>query len=237
MDVTSSTPISPTWTYPFPIGPFVRGHAVGGGGGGGFQIHEINQGALVRTVGVHWSNQNLRGIRLTYTNGNRSRQIGRAENNHTQLTFQPGEIVVKASLWGNGRGTRTGRIRFTTNRGQTLDVGRNTSGQTEYPMDVGSGILVGFAGRDGHDIDALSFIFLLHGFEALVSDVRYTQPPRNDLIKPTILSQVTFRNNNNTKIQIGISATISIGQILGHLAKRPRSISPTTSGCQPVYSI
>lgn len=200
IDLFDSTPANMSWTFPFPTGPFVRGHAVGGGGGGGFQATEIFRGRLVRTVGIHYNSNNLRGLRLTYTDGSQSRQFGRALDRYDEITFQPGETIVRASLWGNGRGTLTGRIRFTTSRQQTFDVGRNTSGQTEYAMNVGSGILVGFAGRDGHDIDALSFIFLLHGFETAVSNVRYHQPPPNDRIRQVLLvPEAIFRNNNSTQ--------------------------------------
>ena len=64
------------------------------------------------------------------------------------------------TLWGNGIGTRTGRIRLTTNKGQTLDVGKDTSGQTPYDMAIGSGVLVGMVGRSGGDIDQLGAMFL-----------------------------------------------------------------------------
>ena len=189
-----------SWTYPFPTGPFVRGYAIGGGGGFGFQIHQISQGKLVRTVGIHYNNQYLRGIRLTYTDGTRSPLVGSAVQNYEELTLQPGETIVRASLWGNGIGTRTGRIDFTTSRGNRLNVGRDTRGQTEYGMDVGSGILVGFAGRANVDIDALSFIFLLQGFNVEISNVRYTRPPTNDSIGQVLLApQAIFRNQNNTQ--------------------------------------
>lgn len=89
---------SPFWTYPFPSGPFVPGHAVGGGGGYGFEEQQIFKGKLVRTVGVHYNSSTLRGIRLTYTDGSRSPVIGSALESYAELTLQPGKKIVRTSL-------------------------------------------------------------------------------------------------------------------------------------------
>lgn len=105
-----------SWTHPFPTGPFVPGTAVGGGGGTGFQATAIFQGNMVRTVGVYFNQEGVRGLRLTYTDASKSATFGSADQSYSELTFEKGETIVSASLWGNGRGTRTGRIRFTTNR-------------------------------------------------------------------------------------------------------------------------
>lgn len=68
-------------------------------------------------------------------------------------------------------------------------------------MDVGSGILVGFAGRANLDIDALSFIFLLHDFTVAISNVRYKYQPTDNSISRTLLApQATFRNEGKDPI-------------------------------------
>ena len=113
----------------------------------------IFQRKLVRIVEVHFNNGNLRGLRLTYIDGSRSPLIGSAVQSYRELIFQSGETIVHACLWGNDRSTRTGRIRFTTSRNQVLDVERNTIGQDEFDMNVGSGILAGFFDRHAGDID------------------------------------------------------------------------------------
>ncbi|KAH7283403.1 hypothetical protein KP509_34G005700 [Ceratopteris richardii] len=65
------------------------------------------------------------------------------------------------SLWGNGAGTRAGWIYFRTNKGRSFDYGMyDWPKKTEYPVNVGSGILVGAIYNAGADIDAHGYYFL-----------------------------------------------------------------------------
>lgn len=158
-------------------------------------IQEFDRsGKVVKKLGVHYNSSCLKGLRVTYNDGTVSETVGRAENSYKEIVLAPGERVISASLWGNGVGTRTGRIRFRTDKGQIFDAGKDTSGQTEYPMDAGSGILVGFAGRAGHEMDCLSFIFLRLVDSVELTNVRYEQPPRNT-IRPTSLTKETEYQN------------------------------------------
>lgn len=152
-------------------------------------------GKVVRKLGVHYnSGWCLQSLQVTYNDNTVSERVGAARESYKEITLAPGERITSASLWGNGIGTRTGRIRFETDKGHTFDAGKDTSGQTEYPMDVGSGILVGFAGRAGHEIDCLSFIFLRLIESVEITNVRYDTPP-NDTIRPTSLTNETKYSN------------------------------------------
>lgn len=171
-------------------------HIIGGSTSGvPFEIFGGNSGRFVRTIRVHFNSDNLFGISITWTDGTNSPQIGRAEHFIRSITFSEGETVTRASLWGNGIGTRSGRIFLRTSRGQVLDAGRNTAGQDEFVIDVGSGHLGGFAGRHGYEIDSLGFIFLRPIMSSEITDVRYDALPPNSSIGTTTLTQTLFSNN------------------------------------------
>ena len=158
-------------------------------------------GKVVKKVGVHYdSSWCLRGLRITYNDDTVSR-VGSAQDSYKEILLAPGEKITSASLWGNGVGTRTGRIRFVTNRGQILDAGKDTSGQTEYPMEFGSGILVGFAGRANVDIDALSFIFLRLVDSVELRNVQYQQPPSHTIRPTSLISDVEIGDRDSTLVQ------------------------------------
>lgn len=194
--MTSISPPSASFRYPYPSNPwFTRGYAIGGGGGEGFVIQEFDRsGKVVKKLGVHYDSWCLKALRVTYNDDTVSETVGGARDSYKEIILAPGERVTSASLWGNGIGTRTGRIRFETDKGQAFDAGKDTSGQTEYPMDVGSGILAGFAGSAGHDIDCLSFIFLRLVDSVELTNVRYEQPS-SDTIHPTSLAHETKFSN------------------------------------------
>ena len=197
------------WTYPFPGGGwYVPGYAIGGGGGSGFIICEFDASKVVRKVGVNYSSKYLRGIRVNYNDDTRSVQIGSASDSYKEITLQPAERITSASLWGNGVGTRCGRIRFSTDKGQTLDAGKNTSGQTEYPIDVGSGILAGFCGRASADIDALSFVILKPVASVVLSNVSYTAPPPNTIRPVNLTNDVTYTNGGSVPVDFDFSNSV-----------------------------
>lgn len=152
-------------------------------------------GKVVKKLGVHYDGGwCLKGIQVTYNDNTVSARAGTANNSYKEITLAPGERITSASLWGNGIGTRTGRIRFETDKGHIFDAGKDTSGQTEYPMDVGSGILAGFAGRAGGEMDCLSFIFLRLIESVEITNVKYDTPP-SDTIHPTSLTNETKYSN------------------------------------------
>jgi len=194
----------PDWP-PYPSGPFTGEFVVGGFGGSGFQTCKwvVNQSALiVKGLDVWWNSSTLRGIQVTFSDNTRSSVYGSASDNHNSITFAPGELITSMTLWGNGNGTRTGRIRLTTSAGQTFDYGKNTSGQTPYDAGVGSGILVGICGRSGNDIDMLGPVFLNGAVTSIaISNVQYNPPLTGSSsgISQVTLDEVHYYNPPNAK--------------------------------------
>ncbi|TBU28212.1 hypothetical protein BD309DRAFT_869954 [Dichomitus squalens] len=175
----------------------------------------MNESALIVKGLEVWYNSNfLLGVQVTFSDDSRTSVFGQPSDSHASITFVPGERITELTLWGNGQGTRTGRIRLTTSAGQTFDVGKNTSGQKAYPAGLGSGILVGFVGRSGAAIDMLGPVFLNGSVQSIsISNVVYTPPltgsntgiSRQDLDKihyynpPTAKRNLPWKFNNEVK--------------------------------------
>ncbi|EMD32057.1 hypothetical protein CERSUDRAFT_126974 [Gelatoporia subvermispora B] len=191
----------PDWP-PYPSGPFTGEFVVGGFGGLPFQACKwvMNQsGLVVKGLDVWYNSSELRGIQVTFSDDSRSNVFGTPSNTHASVTFVPGERITSLTLWGNGHGTRTGRIRLTTSAGQTLDVGKNTSGLKANNAAIGSGILVGMVGRSGNDIDMLGPVFLNGEVTNIsISNVVYNPPLTGSSgISEMTLDQVHYSNPPN----------------------------------------
>ncbi|KAK4169629.1 hypothetical protein QBC43DRAFT_329224 [Cladorrhinum sp. PSN259] len=136
---------------------------VGGDTGSPFSI-VAEQGAMVKTLRI-WreseGRQFIRGIDLTFTD-NKKASTGKQEKQPKEFTFEADEVITQMSLWGDGIGTKTGRIFFKTNKGREFLHGRDQpeAQQTEFVMEVGSGILIGFSGKSGEDVDHMAPVFL-----------------------------------------------------------------------------
>ena len=188
---------------PYPPGPYSPGFFVGGSGAGPFLTCGGTDGRVVTKLGV-WKNTScLQGIQVTYNDGWQSPVYGSVSGDYNQIIFQPGERVVELTLWGNGIGTRTGRIKLTTNGGQTFDWGKDTSGQTAYSAPVGGGLLVGAVGRCGAEIDMLSLVFFTDVKSVAITNVNYVNPPTGtangiDLVQ---LQSSTYTNGGTEPIK------------------------------------
>ena len=180
---------------PVPAGPFVPPHQIGehqGNSGTRFTLNRFSSGHIVKRIGVHFSTTNLRGLNISYSDGTRQ-TTGALQGSYAEITLQPAEVVTRASIWGEGQGRRTGRIWLETSRGQTLNAGRNTAGQDEFPINVGSGILAGFLGRSSTEIWILGFLFILPVTRTLISNVRFTLPA-GDTIGSQLFREATYEN-------------------------------------------
>ncbi|KAJ7222413.1 Jacalin-like lectin domain-containing protein [Mycena pura] len=176
-----------------PSGPWGFIHLVGGRGGEPFST----TAATVKALDVWYSSSCLHGLQVTYSDASRSSIYGSTDDLHGRFDFQPGELLTSMTLWGNGLGTRTGRIRFTTNKSRSFDVGKDTSGQTAYDCPVSSGFLMGFIGRYGGDIDCLAALFLRSPVVSVsISEVSYNQNliGSSTGIAPVALDEVDFGN-------------------------------------------
>lgn len=79
-------------------------------------------------------------------------------NDIQQVEFDGSETIKSLSLYGNGEGTRTGRLTLTTSKNKDFDTGSNKA--QEYAIDHASGILVGFGGSAGEDINNMGPVFI-----------------------------------------------------------------------------
>ena len=159
-------------------------HFIGGSSGEPFRIFGGNSGRFVRTIRVHFNTDNLVGIAVTWNDGTNSPQIGSAEHTLRSITLREEERVLRASLWGNGSGSRAGRISLHTSGGQSLNAGPFTFGEQEFSIDVGSGHLGGFAGYHEDEINSLGFIFLCPISSVEIGDVQHDPFPPTTLILP-----------------------------------------------------
>ena len=166
---------------PYPSGPFSSEFAIGGAGGSNFistsQYKENGvwklTGNVVQKLGVWTNGKALKAISVTYTDGN-SAMFGKKGGDYKEFIFATGEAINSLQLWGNGQGTRTGRVEFTTNKQRSFAHGKDVSGQTGFPQpNLGSGILMGLVGRAGDEIDALGFVFLKKVRSVRITDVNY----------------------------------------------------------------
>jgi hypothetical protein len=167
-------------------------HLIGGPTGVPFTI--VGQaGTVVTKIRVHRANKDadtqfLRGIKIYYSDGT-SASAGRLDDEYNEFEFQGDERITSMTLWGNGIGTRTGRIRFNTDKGNEFSYGQDTSGQDEFAMEIGSGILIGFAGNEGFDIDKLGPIFLKPLKDIRVENVKYPKIKSNQGLSMQTLKQ------------------------------------------------
>lgn len=125
---------------------------------------------------------------------------GRKVGEYREISFH-NEIITHLSLWGNGVGTRCGRIWLKTNTREFDACATHKSPSQEYKKDVGSGVMVGIYGRHGMDIDSLGFIFLKRCKERIMTDMVY-RPLSSNLatIIPKILSREYINDTNTEQI-------------------------------------
>ncbi|XP_061739083.1 aerolysin-like protein [Nerophis ophidion] len=147
-------------------------HYIGGNGGGSFSFSGCENGATLKKIGVAVAGWQIKALRAELSDG-RVKTFGDA---HTfkEFTFDLGERITKLSLWGNGKGTRLGGIRFWTSSGREFFAHMTDWPlKTEYSIDVGSGVCLGLQGRAGLDIDCLGFLFINAIKSSVLTDMTY----------------------------------------------------------------
>lgn len=150
-------------------------HRIGGADGETFELL-AEAGAMVKMLRIYRTQAKgnfLRGIYVEFTDG-KTAQTGVMRDEYQEIRFKEGETINSMTLWGNGVGTRTGRIAFETSEKQKFEYGKSdVSSQDAFAMNVGSGMLLGFQGRSGADINAMSPIFLRPVKDFRVDNVKY----------------------------------------------------------------
>ncbi len=169
---------------------------IGGNGGNDYKCFDTD-GKVLEKIGVWCGGWQIRGIQLWRT-GENGQMFGSSEGKYHEFEFKPGERITKCSLWGNGAGTRLGKIYFETNQQRNFSAQMTDWGtKKEYPIDIGSGICVGMWLDSGSDIDNAAFVFLNKIRSVTLTNVHY--PTLNfDTRGITPQTLDTFQDSNTT---------------------------------------
>ncbi|KAH6556737.1 hypothetical protein KP509_34G005900 [Ceratopteris richardii] len=184
---------------------------IGGRGGSQHVVKGWQEGKLITKLRVYSGPWQIKAVRLWLSGDGDSeyKQFGEPGGSAwAEFAFQDGEVVTAMSLWGNGAGTRAGWIHFRTNKGRSFDYGMHDwPKKTEYPVNVGSGILVGAIYNAGADIDAHGYYFLDSPIaRARATDVCYPNLTFDShQITPITLDSYSQRNTSPHPISWGFS--------------------------------
>ncbi|PYH96675.1 mannose-binding lectin [Aspergillus ellipticus CBS 707.79] len=104
--------------------------------------------SVIKGLEVFWDEDEDDGGQAHFVTGTRRGEMNAIEFDH-------GEEIVEMSIWSD---TRVDSIHIRTERGHTFDAGGG-SGTCHVQENLGNGILYGFFGRSGEDVDALGTYF------------------------------------------------------------------------------
>ncbi|XP_015217114.1 aerolysin-like protein isoform X1 [Lepisosteus oculatus] len=185
---------------------------IGGDGGRCFYISGQNNGATLKKIWVWVGGWQVKAIKVWLTDG-QFREFGYPSGKFTEFQFEDGERFTSLSLWGNGNGTRLGAIKFKTNHSREFFAYMTELElETEYPVDVGSGICIGIVGNSGADIDSLGFLFLNTIKSTILTNVQY---PTLHQVTPQVITEelksMTYQNRSSVtqEYKIDTSKTIT----------------------------
>ncbi|CAL8296236.1 unnamed protein product [Boreogadus saida] len=168
---------------------------IGGQGGRSFSFTGRDNGATLKKIGVAVGGRQIKAVRAELTDG-RVQTFGKGDS-FSEFTFGIGERITRLSLWGNGAGTRLGGIRFWTSSGRQFFKYMSDWGlQTEYSIDVGSGVCLGLEGRAGSDIDNMGFLFINAIKSSELTDLHYpTLAVYTPQIKKEYIKSLIYQND------------------------------------------
>ncbi|KAL1840078.1 hypothetical protein VTJ49DRAFT_813 [Mycothermus thermophilus] len=159
-------------------------------------------GSSVRMLRVYRSNGRtgyLRGLDVRFSDGV-ERSQGSRKDQFSELTLDDDEVIQSMTLWATppgrffsffSRGGRVARLDITTNRrswGYGIDNAAKLAAQA---VNVGSGVLVGFRGRSGDDLDQLAPLFLKKLSQSTVHNITYNRPVGAEGLRLLILREGT----------------------------------------------
>ena len=156
---------------------FTDNKASGGSGGTGFTFVKEQTGAVMKKIEVWQEEWRIKGVKVWMTDGS-SHLAGRTIGRHTLFKLSPDEIITKLNIQPSGKTTnhgtfRLGAISLQTNKGRNWGVySDGLKDDTQYWVDVGSGLCCGIFGQSGHEVDRLG-LAMLKVTSAVLSDVKY----------------------------------------------------------------
>lgn len=138
---------------------------IGGCDGGEFVHH--TEGTIVKTIDMWWGGgvPNEGVAKMCVTNGNATAWCeGQEKGTKCSYTFSENEKLIDMTLYGNGIGTRFGRLEFNTilPNGETHNWSCGPSaGRNPYRVTNANGKQIsGFFGRAGADINMLGVLLI-----------------------------------------------------------------------------
>lgn len=160
-------------------GEWVAPLTIGGSGGAAWCETHWTGGHQIITGVTSWTDGvRIRGIQFTYDDGTVSVMHGSTDNTKSSLKLAAGEHITSCTLWGDGNGSRLGHINMQTDKGQTLDLGRDIRGEKAYDINVGGGVLLGAYGLQGDDIDSMGLLFLSAKVDSItIGNIVYDSDP------------------------------------------------------------
>lgn len=151
-------------------------------------------GSSVRKLRVYRNNGKdgyLRGIVVFFSDGTEMRG-GVRKDQFSDFDLADGEVVTAATLWqmsNSTSGARVARLDFSTSSRSWGFGVENTAKLSSKAVSVGSGILVGFQGSAGDDLDFLAPIFLKTMSSSTVSDIVFEKFGDTDGLKLVTLRE------------------------------------------------
>lgn len=120
-------------------------------------------------------------------------------------------------LYGDGKGEKFGHLDIETSRGQSYKAGRDTNNIHPYPLNVGSGILLGAVGSTASDVDQgvinLGLLFLGQSVDSIeVKDVQYdtSKLDNQGKVNPNQITVGTYYNKYPLNVTANQSQQFSV---------------------------
>ena len=172
---------------------------IGGRGDGSSSVGHAN-GIILQRVEVWAGPSALNCVVLHWSEGESS-MIGRKqEGKYSSFTFKPGERLTSLSLWGNGAGTRCGAFKMiTTTKREYFPQMTSWGLKSEYPAEIGSGIIIGYISNYESEVHALGFYILRPVALAVLKNVNYPDLNLNRVgLQPWNIDVIDYSNSGSS---------------------------------------
>ena len=177
-----------------------------GGGGGGYKsinVNGENQGRLVRSIQfwLHVNRYLRMGIELTDGSTHSCGSLAGVPSE--TFYFGPDERITYLNIYTEKDDCdgQVGGVYFSTNKGRHFSYRGNNSPHSYQTYSVGSGILVGFKARCGHNVDSLAFLFLQKVESSALTHVHYTNINSLSILEKPFHINGMKCNNKGRKVE------------------------------------
>ncbi|KAL2164805.1 hypothetical protein VTH06DRAFT_101 [Thermothelomyces fergusii] len=189
----------------------------------------------------------LRGLVASFSDGSEM-VAGVRKDQYSEITLGEGEVITgmtlwaftppakgwKAKVWKSAATPRVGRIDIATNR-RTWGYGVDSTAKLKNKaVNVGSGVLVGFQGRAGDDLDQIAPIFLATVSESVVDGLVFERLPGNDgLVLETLKEGTAVWNGTDYSYTFAGSTTREVSTRFSSSTSNGLSLKTTFRAALP----